>query len=109
MAKLRKVHISDVKDEGGVKIVFFFHPRSAVCRSFEQRFAELVDSHNLTDATIMVDTTGYEDLAKGYGVIGVPAVALFENGQAKEWVFGARATEFFNETLQRWKEALQPK
>jgi len=54
----------------------------------------------------MVDTTGYEDLAKSYGVLGVPAVALWQNGGAREWVFGAQKIEVFNETLNHWKTIL---
>lgn len=107
MSKLKKVHILDVKDEKGGKIIFFFHPRSAICRSFEQKLTELIENYSLVDVTIAVDTTGYEDLAKDYGVIGVPAVALFENGQAKEWFFGTQTTELLIETLKRWKERLQ--
>lgn len=107
MLKLRKVHILDLKDEDK-KIVFFFHPRSAVCRSFEQKFLELIANLDLADLTIAVDTTGYEDLAKSYGAFGVPAVAIFENGQAKEWILGTQTTDFLIETLKRWREMLKP-
>ena len=45
------------------------------------------------------DNPGY---ASRYGVLSIPTVILFENGEPQETVIGARPRSYFEKAWERW-------
>ena len=107
MAKFRDVNIDELAFEKGSRLVYFCHPTSGPCRTFEPQLVEFLDRLGFSDdAVLRVNTQGREDAASALGVMGVPALALVIDGKPREWLFGRLSDEFVLATLTRWKDIL---
>jgi thioredoxin 1 len=83
----------EVLQAGGVTIVDFWAPWCKPCQAIEPILESLAADHGLGLVRLNID----EHLAvpSRYGVLSLPTVILFENGEPKATVVGARPRGHF--------------
>jgi len=106
MPELREVHIDNLSSESGARVVYFWSPGSGPCRTFEPQLVDFLGRLGIGDVVLKVNIVGFEDSAREFGVLGVPALAFVVDGEPQEWLFGRLSGEFVFETLSRWKGLL---
>ena len=90
----------DVVRAGGATIVDFWAPWCKPCRAIEPILEELAADHGLGLVRLNIDE--HLGVPSRYGVLSLPTVILFEDGEPKATVVGARPRRHFEQAFEPW-------
>ena len=101
---MRKVTDETFEEEvvraGGATIVDFWAPWCKPCQAIEPILEALAAEHGL--GLVRLDIDEHLGVPSRYGVLSLPTVILFENGEPKATVVGARPRRHFERAFEPW-------
>ncbi len=105
MAELAEVgdanFADDVLQSQGPVVVDFWAPWCGPCRVVGPILQDMADEHErVTFVKLNVDEN--PSIQARYNVLSIPTVILFEDGEAREIVVGARSRSHYESVWERW-------
>jgi thioredoxin 1 len=89
-------------------VVDFWAPWCGPCRAVEPVFAQLAEEHAGRVKFAKLDIDQNLQTASRYEVLSIPTAILFEGGEARETVVGARPRSYYEQAWAQWLRASQP-
>ena len=83
-------------------VVDFWAPWCGPCRAVEPIFAQLADEHEGRVKFAKLDIDENLQTASRYEVLSIPTAILFEGGEARESVVGARSRAHYEKAWADW-------
>jgi thioredoxin 1 len=83
-------------------LVDFWAPWCGPCRAVDRVLAELEAEHSEALRFAKVNIDDHPQRAAELGVLSIPTVILFEGGERRETVVGARPRAHFERVLAAW-------
>jgi thioredoxin len=93
---------SEVLQAGTPVVVDFWAPWCSPCRAVEPVLAELERAHAGRVKFAKLDIDQNLQTASRYEVLSIPTAILFEGGEARETVVGARPRSYYERAWERW-------
>ena len=83
-------------------VVDFWAPWCGPCKAVNRVLEELEAEHGARIAFVKVNIDEHPDRATELGVLSLPTVILFEGGERRETVVGARSRGHFEKAFADW-------
>jgi thioredoxin 1 len=93
---------SDVLEVEGPVVVDFWAPWCGPCRAVAPILEQLEAESKGRISFTKVNIDENPDVAVRYGVLSIPTVMLFEGGEPREAVVGARPRAHFERAFEHW-------
>ena len=83
-------------------VVDFWAPWCGPCRAVEPIFEQLAQDHDGRVKFAKLDIDENPLAASRYEIFSIPSVILFEGGEPRETVIGARPRSYYEQAWARW-------
>jgi len=93
---------NDVLEVEGPVVVDFWAPWCGPCRAVGPILEQLEDTSGGRVAFTKVNVDENPAVAVRYGVLSIPTVMIFEGGEPRETVVGARPRAHFERAFEQW-------
>ncbi|HHU61471.1 MAG: thioredoxin [Bacillota bacterium] len=93
---------TDILDYSGVSLVDFWAPWCAPCRMLGPIIEELAADYGDNAQVAKLNVDDNQDTARQYGVMSIPTMVIFKDGEEVDRLVGVMPKEQIAERLDKW-------